>query len=376
MILLGAHSTPASVPSNVFNWDPSTQFPNFKAAAALTRAGTSRTLIGFSGESCPNGYGANAGANDYRLFSYAAFMASTGYGSLGTFDSYCGPGGTGSDITRLTLVGGATLNGGVSGWGGGVIACAANGDGANFQPSAASQRAIPFDRVRIIKLNNGSQIDVGINGGSLSGSLSTISNDGNYSETIWNVTRGVNTVNVRQVGTGSAFINTIECYDSTAPRFNFLNGAIGGQTISPYAGAATGATYFAATLIAKPHLMFLDVGINDGNTYGTSKAAYKAAALSGIQRWKAAGIDVFLTTPTPIDAGSNMESGPTYWADYRDALQEIAISENCPLWNKHDEYVSAAVQNAAGRMFDGIHYNEQLGALISSKLSTILNAVA
>lgn len=373
----GAGGGPPTTPANAYNWDPaSTQFPNFRAAKAQVAAGKGRAIVTCSGDSTTAGFGGyvNPSAGTCTLTPYRdsgswPFQMAQGLGSVGSSDNFIGSGGGVGIDARVSLVAGAVYSGAAA-WGGNAISTTNSGDGVNFSPT------LFFDHVRVILIAAGGAgaFNLTINNGPVLGT-GTSNNSGNMQAFTFSVTRqsGV-IVNVLQTGSTGIFLQSVECYDSTNPRINILNGGVGGLASNSFDTVSTGYTYISGALACTPSLYIFDIGINDGTTYSTSQATYQANLQNAIQIFQAANCDILGMVPTPVNGG-NMETGPTFWLQYRTALFTLATQYNFPVIDLHSRYVSWAYQNSLGWECNGLHPDVLLYTDLGRFMATVLLAI-
>lgn len=100
--------------------------------------------------------------------------------------------------------------------------------------------------------------------------------------------------------------------------------------------------------------VFIDICINDPNN-GTDLGLYRAALLAMGTAIKAAGSDVIYSCGVPSDPTTR----PSYAQQdqYRSVVYSVAAQLDAPLIDERSRFVSFAVANAAGQMFDDIHPN-------------------
>lgn len=385
----GAQSTEASAtpaagaaaPANSYNWSPTTQFANTLAAAQNSSVGR---IIGVAvGDSTTAGFQdtGGGGTDGFRAtVSYPARVAA--HLNTSNYNSYCATGNYGVVNTggnndadlRVTVVAGGKASGAQS-LAGPLYQTSAAGDGFDFATSGT------FDRVRVTYVDTGGGLlDIGTNGGALSGSPTTATATGNLLTKTFSVTRGTGTINLRQTNTGTGYIMCVEAWDSQTKTIDIINAGQGGATSAILSGNLTGYTPVAGVAALAPHFVILNIGINDGNTASTSKATFKANVLNAVTKWQSRNIDVLLTVTTPVVATSAMET--TYWTQYRDALQEIAVAQNVPIiTNWHDRYVSWNTQNAktptwmAGQLHPAAPLYDDEGAVVAQILASVINPV-
>jgi len=177
---------------------------------------------------------------------------------------------------------------------------------------------------------------------------------------------GTHTITMNWVA-GAVQILAIEAYDNTAPEMRSWNWGISGVPSSVFLNNAdTGAGRLAMLNRLQPDLVPSEVGvINDWRTsvaVATSKANAKAFA----QAVKAYGGTPVLDVPV-WDNG--VVGNTANQQQYVDAMYEIAIEENVPLFDirKRVGWRSFAEANAAGFMSDVVHptalgYDDQANA--------------
>ncbi|TXN43595.1 GDSL-type esterase/lipase family protein [Methylobacterium sp. WL7] len=361
-------SAPSFAPAEAYGYDTSTQFTKTKAAGTHTRllmVGDSIT-VGFQ----------DAGPNNARpTTSTSAFMAAhlTG-GNLNSFVSF---GNQGPQIdTRVSFTGTATI-GGASTLAGQLFEMTTAGDAINFVTTGA------VDRVEVVYYDGGGVFGVSMNGGTLVTSGVVQTNSGGMKRIIFTVPRTTNgTLNVRYISGGKNYIDGANCWDSQNPSIDIINAGKGGCTSSIMAEGVGGYGSVDGILAWNPDCVGLQLGTNDGNLAGTTKAAFKSNIDTGVAAIRAAGIDVFFMVAPPVVSSSPMETGsPPLWQQYRDALREIGAARNIGImYDWHQRYVTQESQLAKSPtwMSGNVHpatpmYND-MGTSIARAVSAIVPA--
>jgi lysophospholipase L1-like esterase len=207
-----------------------------------------------------------------------------------------------------------------------------------------------------------------VDGGSYTGSPFTGSNAGTGHHT-FNVATGSHaSVTVKGVGGGTTYLQAIELWDTATGRIECINGGSGGYSSDSLDGDGAGWGYLAGLLKTGANLAFFAFGVNDGVYAGRSKAAYKASNLNGVQRCRAAGMDVILVAPPPIN-DSGFDSA--YRADYLAALQEISDAENVPVWDQYATFAPWSGLDSA----DNLHFHSPFYGQQADVYAAIINAI-
>lgn len=365
------NTLPNSIVSVLTNWQPSTQFLKTRAAYSRMKAGNGTFVSLFTGDSITAGlWSLGTNVANARLHSYSVHAASdlftvSGGNLAGTADSVVGNGGDNNGDPRLTFSGDANWTS--TGCLGGSPPLFISGT-VTFAPVNA------FDNVEVSYINGHGTFDLILDGGAPSGSPVHGNGSSTVAKKSWTVPHGTHVVHFQGDGNGDNYIQAIKCWDSTSPKVQMVNGASAGLFSSAYAGdiADTFARYRTGMLAEKPDLTWIMIGVNDGNNGTTTQQQYHDYILNSVTQLQAGGSDVILLVNYPIVSSSAMESGTTYWSQYRTALQQISASNNVPVLDFHTYYGSDTYLNSQGWMADSIHGNEGLYTDMGSVVAQVM----
>lgn len=328
--------------------------PRYRAALAATAAGTADTIIAYLGDSTVAG--AHATGVDWpnnRPFAPPVVLGNWLAANLGlpvSQDAFFGQGSAGASLTydpRVTRSNWTGLSDGNPGSVGG-------GTYRNDTNEAASinfRCSEPFDTIRVFYLTNtgGANFTISINGGAALGA--TVSSTGGLlvTSTTRTCARGIHTVNLnRQAGAGFMCIYGVEVSDSTTRRVKVWNWGAGGTSIGPWVTTATVLDLGSVVQLAPPHLMLVQLGVNDyiaGRTNAQAVADYQAFV--DLHRPTS---DIVFITPSPSSAGSaslaNQRAVVT-------ACRQVAQQNGCPLIDQSALYGSYLAGVAQGNYLPG-----------------------
>jgi hypothetical protein len=159
----------------------------------------------------------------------------------------------------------------------------------------------------------------------------------------------------------------INCYNSAVPAVQIFNAGARNWTSTNWVVATGPASPLNAIATIAPHLVIINLGINDYRQAGTTIATFKANMQALINASVSAGATVILVVPTPIGSYSTVTDAWSQ-AAVRTAYGELAATNGCALIDTpallFGAGYSGAVNpatftelNAGGRMFDTLHPN-------------------
>jgi len=169
---------------------------------------------------------------------------------------------------------------------------------------------------------------------------------------------------------GKAFFGGYYAYDSTVPAVDYLNLGRGSSTTADWLVATAPYNSFPAfqAIAADADLIIIDLTINDGFT-GVADATYKTNLQSIITGAVATGASVLLTTGNPSRTDVYPDAKQQ---SIRQAMRELAISNNLPMLDQYLIYTDWVSMNANGFMFNANHPSKAGYADYGSRLGTIL----
>lgn len=334
-------------------------FLHVRNMRAKVLSGQGRGLLMVGGDSTEAGSGALAvnlaGAYPKTPSSLLAPMLSR-VGMPTSHNSICGDQGAlsggvayGAYDTRVTLGANwatntfATLGGTFFKYGAGAV------NNLAFTPNDA------FDTIKITYWRAGGfgHFDTNIDGGASLGTTNTAGASSLQTVT-YTVAKGTHTINLVPANDGDLYISRITTYDSTVPAIDFIQAAKSGSGIADYTTVG-GSNPYAAIEVIKylaPDVFWINCTINNSNNDGL---AYLPTYIADMQ---------MLITAVQLSGDLIMEVGPpsntvaatdgTLQA-YVEALQTLALTNNCALLNTKQRWTSYAVQNAVIPYRDNLH---------------------
>lgn len=216
----------------------------------------------------------------------------------------------------------------------------------SFTPTGA------FDTIDLyfIKNTGAGTFTVNVDGGSTLATIDTSGTAALGKQTI-SVTKGTHTINIQRNGTGgTVWIIAIDCYDSTTPKVAFANMGWSGATSDNLSRNVNPWENISAYKSYAPDLAFVEIWTNDmGNGVAPATTVTNAQAI--IDAVKVSG-DVVLVGPPRY----RVQNASQAVQDAMNAtIKQLAVANNCPMFNLTEfwpEYNSAV---AMGLMFDGLH---------------------
>lgn len=186
---------------------------------------------------------------------------------------------------------------------------------------------------------------------------------------------GAHTLNVKRVA-GNAFVVGVRAWDDTTKAFDIWNlGNCVSQT-SDWIGTTNPWTALSAatTYCADADLVIIDLTINNALlTPASYNTTYPTQMQSIINAAKAGGADVLLMTGNPSRIDIIADS---VQQQFRQALKDLATSNNLPMIDQYSKYTDWVTLNALGWMFNANHPNELQYADLGSFIATSLNTWA
>lgn len=351
-----------AMPTNVYNWAPSTQFPNTRAKYAANQP--IRVMFfgdsTLSGEMAGTGTGGRTNYINFASPKYAAAKLATYGGTYGaTSDTWAGTNSFDYNSDSRVTYGGAASQSGANSIGGPFRQTTGVGGSVNFD--LGYMRV--FDRVTVYHLAFDGGFDLKVDGGSLTGSpyVTPGGSPGPTAvSTTFNFTRAAHqAIQLLSSSASSNFIAGMVVWDSQAPTIELINAGLGGAQSSYMLQQSTDFGSLPMLAAAGACQAWFGFAINDAIA-SVSKATYKSNALAFIDACQAASIDPVLFSPNPTDPAASSYDGATgggpYSTLYTAALQELAVAENVPFVQDHEAYSYATI-SAAGWMGDQLHPN-------------------
>lgn len=208
-------------------------------------------------------------------------------------------------------------------------------------------------------LNGGSNTNVSLNNATTGINTLTLS-----------TTLGINTCNLNW-NAGSAFAIGWEAYDSSKKWVSIINTGWDGATSTDMALHGAGFNSGSAISYLAPALTIICTGINDWDN-GISLATYTANIQYMITQAKLSG-DVILVSPVPTNPAAGGAAPIATQLTYIAALQTIATSNNIPLVDVYNRWVSYAVSQPLG--YYGDTFTHPIGAGYGDMAQAIFNVI-
>ena len=205
-----------------------------------------------------------------------------------------------------------------------------------------------------------------------SGSIANMNSGlaGGLTQTSATTTLGANAVTINYAsGTGTFYLEGIECFNSAAKSINIFNAGFWGTASNLWTGNANNYDPLPMLGFLAPALTIIVPGINDWGT-SVSVATFTANIQTLITKAQLSG-DVILCTPTPNNTNQTLQ------AQMIAALYGSAQTNNCVLidnWSRWAGLNGYATYNPIGYYSNAIHpanigYEDQAQAIASVLLS-------
>lgn len=368
-----AAPTTAAVPTILYNTTniDAAHFPSWRAARAKVLNGTGRATILVVGDSTSMGYGAGSGGTadtNARIASVPAQIAA-GLAARGIPTSIDSWTGTANEFGNTLYDPRVTFGAGWASLAGNYLGSPiAHSAGATTQHTFAPANA--FDKIEVYYIDNkgSGAFDTSIDAGASLGSTTIGTGTAIIRKAVFTVPLGTHTVKITPSAGSDIWLYGIKCYNSAVPAIDILIGAFGGATSGNWSDASLPYTSINAIKFFAPDLTIVNLGINDENT-SVPAATFQANIQPIYDAGKVSG-DVFLSMHTPTNgAGAGLQ--PSYEAAYN----TLASSNNAPLIDLFQRYLSYAAVNGRGWMFDTLHPNATPYAQIGDYEAQILASV-
>ena len=335
---------------------PSASFlPNFRAAIANVKNGTSDTKIVVIGDSTSIGYGSTTTTTAMRYNGYpnklAAYFASSGINAEA--NGWIGDGGLNSTSPSSTLDGRIVVG---SGWsetgiefpGGCSFQASSTTSNLSFTPTVQVDKFVvtylQFSGIGTFsyKIGSGSTTNVNCSG---TASIQTVTISANL---------GTNTLNLNWVSGGLVCIIGIDAYNSTiGKQVHIINGGWTGSKSGDWQNVISVlSNTIPNTFLLGQSLTIIQLGINDMNS-GVSVASYTSNMQALITACLAAG-DVVLMTAEPE---STANASAAIQVQFQQAVISLASTNSIGVIDMYGRWVSYTVSNAAGLYYDSTHPN-------------------
>ena len=345
----------------------SSNLRRWHSALAKLRAGVSRPLVAFIGDSLTTAAGAGTtSANTWTTAAeprsitahFVKALAARGYPA--SRQSWFASSGLASPAIKVAYDPRLVIN---TGWSGGNqtlggVMWATNGTPRlDFTPEGQVDTVVTFSKLRA----NDGIFTVSADGGAaistINGSPSGGSTPDGFVKTTTTVTKGAHTFNMVRTSGGYVSLVGQIAYDSTVPAVDVVNGGAFG-TVSAYHSSNGNANYWnAANFLAtlQPDLVVIQLGANDLNT-GVSVDTYTANILDIVTKAKATGADVVVAISSFGNTGG-------YGTDaqrlaYRQAVIGLCAAQGCVVVDYAARSLNYTSANALGLMRDSIHKTE------------------
>jgi hypothetical protein len=345
-----------------FNFKPNDQLKNvIYGAAQIKLEGTPRRVkVGFLGDSTTAGVSGTTGVENL-LKSIASYFAQS-LNSLGlnsTYDNTWGCQIYSVTDARVNATGNWAGEGATSAGGNTTNATAAGS--YNFIP------ANPFNAIDVyfITVTDGT-VTVTVNGGASLGTITQVNGDGTVQMGTVTCALQSGQVNINWAS-GSFYLVSIVCYNTLSPAIEVYNFGEGGSSTSGYL-SNTGFSSCAGMIASGIELVFIELGINDANSYAVTPATYAANITTIANYFLSVGINVILMMPPPIQAGTQNDLLGTYYP----VLQGVALALNVPLFNWYERYGPATTFGSSGLLTSSLHPD---AAVYQDKADFLINSI-
>lgn len=166
--------------------------------------------------------------------------------------------------------------------------------------------AEPFDTIRVGYITvpaTGNTFGIGVDGGpQIGASINTVAGALGILEVTRSCPLGTHTVDINKSATGAVLaIAYVDVSDSTKRRVKIYNWGSGGQSSVGWTSVATTYGRFQQILLLAPHLVYIDLGINDAIA-GTVVGTFTTNMQALITQCRLAGADVIIGITTPVAA--------------------------------------------------------------------------
>lgn len=338
LLTIGANSDLASSAQN----QPALKLPKFRAKLAGTKAGLNNTrvlclgnsitagaysngVVPASGDWCSGGWvnqlakmfnaqGINAHSDSFMGFSIVArdgrmTFPSPWLATVGTIGGhYVASGGAGTSVMTYTPEN-------------------------PVDTFKVWYLTIPTAGVLACNINGGTDVTVDQNTAISLGNLTVTGN------------LGINTLNMRRTSGGNAFVCGIESWNSTQSSVQFINAGWSGATTNDWLSQATAYSPGNFASLAAD-LTIISLNINDMlPSNGISVATMKTNLQNIITRALTTG-DVLLIAENPVEVATTISLANQTL--YVNAVKELAVTNNLPLVNIFDRWVSYEYSNPLG----------------------------
>jgi lysophospholipase L1-like esterase len=355
-----------------YNFKPSNT-RNLRKGLARVRAGTGRLNIACLGDSTTAGTGANTGTSGQAgayPYAYPALLKSILNSRLATAidgavfgQSNGGVVGYGTFDTRVTLG---------AGWGTSIAAIGSlwyNNSTTNafaFTPTEQVDTAI----VWYVRNGTGATFTIDVDGGAALATVNANGASGFLGQTV-TFTKGAHTINVKRNGTGTdLYLGGIIAYDSTAPSISVWNWGYHGTTSTTWNSTTNAWSPANAVAAIAPDVVIYGLGINDMGV--TDVTTFKTNVQAIITKALIAG-DCIIAIPNPVSTGAHAQSDQDA---IRQALLDLACTNDLPVIDRYTELESYTQANANGWMYDTLHPNKLGYAAVASLTAKALVSAA
>lgn len=336
--------------AGVFNLNAQ-NLSHWRAAVARVRAGTGRGRVLCVGDSTTQGYGAqgSASATGCWPLSYPSMLSkllSTYYVQTTTNSFFGDTSAVSYPLydTRVTLGANWASDGTHPTFGGRWFKydnLAVNN--ISFTPSGNVDTVIVFNWK-----GSAGTFTFNVDGGASLGTSTALSTG--WQALQGTVSKAAHTINVVPNNNGVAYIGGMLAYDSTVPSIDIFQGGYNGATVSFYLG--TGQTYNAAATIPflAPDLTIINLTINDITTYDVAGIPNYIVNMQTLISAAIATGDVILVMGVPGSTNTAAQLSA-----YRDALMQLARTNNLPVIDLTTRWGSYAAANAVMPYGSGVH---------------------
>lgn len=355
--------------SPLVNWG-SSNFSFWKAARAEALAGTGRARILAAGDSTTAGVGAFTTAG-LRVGGYPAYLASSlaSAGLATTSANVVGSANLSTAASYTTYNPNMTF--GSANW----VFAGASAGGAGFSNATDTAAAsftppVAVDTFEVTYLQN---TGYGIMNYDIDGGTATplnLAGTAQLMKVVISTTLGTHTLNLARASGGTVLFFAIVAYNSAQKAVDVMNSGWGGSTTADW---NNNSTVFRARPIIQfyaPHLLILQLGINDYTPATLVSVANYQTNLNAIIADNIASRSILLVTPVPSISSRQTVA---IQAQYVQAMRDVAAQNNLPLFDNWKIFDAGATQTQF-YIADRVHPNETGYAREASALAPALMA--
>lgn len=331
---------------------PATQLPKFRAALGKTKTGQSNTRVLCIGDSITMGaYSNGSGSGDWRNNSWPNQLAKMfrNSGVPAYSNSFMGFTCSAND--------GRLVKG--SSWDTSVVTAGSTTVGGSFASATTNTNALTFapsDPVDTFKVWYPKLLSSGTFSYSINGATATnVNTNGASAFTSLTATTALSSslISFSWVSGGFTDIGGVEAWNSAEACINFVNAGWNGSTTTQWNDNANPWSPLGNIALMGQDLTIIMLSTNDMlQTNGPISVATMRSNLQNIITQALIAGDVIICCPVPLVVDANTQSAAAQ-AQYIAAIMSLANSNNIPVVDLFDRWVSYAVSNPLGYYMGG-----------------------